>query len=628
MNSWGTLNAVVGNSADWNCFGAHLAGDTVDRLAFGCYSGQGYVGFGAGGASARDTFIMRNAAAAGLSIIGGTVNFFDETDSVPAAEDGSSVYLYRDSVAPDTDSYFKWGIDQYQQGLLSYTGGAATWQGLFITSNNDIDIASDSIVTLNPLTTAVIGDGSADVDYIFKFDGQTSDGLITWMEDEDYFQFGDDVVFDEQISANNIAVGTVSPSASFSGAGDIYATSGIKAMEGLNAEAVAYGAGLEIQDNGLVVTYTNAAYGDATLTAATQLITDSHGSFDSTYVGQYFKCIGATPDYTGATGQIIAVPSGTTLIISFGTAGGDTIVDATAMSFVIYPAPRFFVGDNGDFLASVGVHEDASFKVQCGVSNNDHAAHLDVTAGKDNNCGLTIEYDPDTYGGTSATCVSYDATAFAAADTVGTVHNVIVDNIGVTAGDVHAIDVALTDPSNTDLEVEALATHEGIDPVAQYLGDPAALDSAWSYDTDTFNDRTTAFNNAGTDVQIFVSDNDYILLASTSKWDEINAVNATDSSHTIVPTFHYIEDDGDWIAFTPADDSNGFSQSGTIRFDSDNLTTWGQRTVNEVTGQAGAVDYYWIKITRTRNVLPTPPTEDTIKITTLGTKFNGVLMER
>lgn len=42
--------------------------------------------------------------------------------------------------------------------------------------------------------TFTIGAGAADVDYILKFDGQTNDGLITWMEDEDYFKFDDDIM--------------------------------------------------------------------------------------------------------------------------------------------------------------------------------------------------------------------------------------------------------------------------------------------------------------------------------------------------------------------------------------------------------------------------------------------------
>ena len=422
---------------------------------------------------------------------------------------------------------------------------------------------------------------------------------------------------------DNISVGTASPSASFSGVGDIYATSGIKAMEGLYSEAVAYGAGLEVADNSQSTTYTNIAFGDATLTAATQLITDTHGSFDSTYIGQFLKVISSDPSFTGATGEIVDVPSSTTLVISFGTAGGDTIVDATDMSFVIYPEPICFIGDNGDVHYCIGEHEDASFKVCADISNNDHAVHFVAKAGIDGNVGLDLEYDADTKGGTAVLHLNYDVTAFASADTLGTGMDVVINQTGASAGDVHVIDVALADPSNSAVEVEAVVTHQGVDPIAQYLGEPANLDTAFSYTPSAYTDRTVAFNSAGTDVQIFVNDDDFILLGSTAKWDEINVLNAIDASHSIIPTFHFIEDDGDWIAFTPADDSNGFSQNGTIRFESGLLATWGQRTINEVTGSGdNIVDYYWIKITRTRKVLPTSPTEDTIQITTLGAKHS------
>ena len=43
-------------------------------------------------------------------------------------------------------------------------------------------------------TTITIGDGTADTDIKITFDGQTSDGVLKWMEDEDYFQFDDDIL--------------------------------------------------------------------------------------------------------------------------------------------------------------------------------------------------------------------------------------------------------------------------------------------------------------------------------------------------------------------------------------------------------------------------------------------------
>ena len=45
-------------------------------------------------------------------------------------------------------------------------------------------------------TAITIGDGTAGTDIAVTFDGETSDGLLTWMEDEDHFKFGDDVVMD------------------------------------------------------------------------------------------------------------------------------------------------------------------------------------------------------------------------------------------------------------------------------------------------------------------------------------------------------------------------------------------------------------------------------------------------
>lgn len=46
-------------------------------------------------------------------------------------------------------------------------------------------------VTFDNLT---IGQGAAGVDYTLTFNGETNDGVITWMEDEDYFAYSDDIL--------------------------------------------------------------------------------------------------------------------------------------------------------------------------------------------------------------------------------------------------------------------------------------------------------------------------------------------------------------------------------------------------------------------------------------------------
>ena len=45
-------------------------------------------------------------------------------------------------------------------------------------------------------TSLTFGDGTAGTDITMTFDGETSDGVLYWMEDEDHFKFADDVVMD------------------------------------------------------------------------------------------------------------------------------------------------------------------------------------------------------------------------------------------------------------------------------------------------------------------------------------------------------------------------------------------------------------------------------------------------
>jgi len=243
-----------------------------------------------------------------------------------------------------------------------------------------------------------------------------------------------------------------------------------------------------------------------------------------------------------------------------------------------------------------------------------------VTAGVDGHTGIDLEIDAGTYGGVSGYGLTYDATDFVDGIS-GTGINVTMENTGATGGDIHVMDVAVTDPSNTDMDTIALGTNEGVEVIHQHLGDAAVVAAGFTYDlsTTTYTDTTVAFGATGTNVQMFVEDNDKIYVASATMFDQINVLLAIAASSTIRPTFTYSVDDGTWVTFIPSDDTSGFQNSGTIRFDSDALTTWGPRTVNEVTGAAGAVDYYWIRIKRKRNIVATLPTESTIQVTATGT---------
>ena len=42
--------------------------------------------------------------------------------------------------------------------------------------------------------TLTFGAGTAGTDITITFDGETADGVFKWMEDEDYFEFSDDIL--------------------------------------------------------------------------------------------------------------------------------------------------------------------------------------------------------------------------------------------------------------------------------------------------------------------------------------------------------------------------------------------------------------------------------------------------
>lgn len=82
---------------------------------------------------------------------------------------------------------------------LARPTSSATTTTLYGIYMEDIDVGSTNYaiytnageVRLGDNTT--IGGGEAGVDYTLTFDGETNDGILTWMEDEDYFQFQDNI---------------------------------------------------------------------------------------------------------------------------------------------------------------------------------------------------------------------------------------------------------------------------------------------------------------------------------------------------------------------------------------------------------------------------------------------------
>jgi hypothetical protein len=78
--------------------------------------------------------------------------------------------------------------DEFDQLLASFV--AATGH------SHDGTAAEGGPVTKLLSNTLTFGAGTAGTDITITFDGETSDGVMYWMEDEDHFKFADDVVMD------------------------------------------------------------------------------------------------------------------------------------------------------------------------------------------------------------------------------------------------------------------------------------------------------------------------------------------------------------------------------------------------------------------------------------------------
>ena len=411
----------------------------------------------------------------------------------------------------------------------------------------------------------------------------------------------DDITTTGDITANNLIVGNESASASFRGLGDIYAIGSIKAMEGLYAESKAYGAGLEIMDNNVTITHHNIMTGDATLTAATKIITDTSASYTDAYEGQFFRVVSSTPSFTGATGEIIDVIDSTHLVLGFATSGTDTIVDATGMSYVIYPHPNFFVGDNGVISANIGENEDAKFEVHIHNGTGFHGVYIEDTAGADQHQAFTIDADSKTFDGIVGANI-FMSTSTGADGISGSALLLEGDATGFNNSHMGFIDVNfLGQGLNNDVDIIHI---QGLPPDAHIIhsGEPDDISKAYYDDGDgTTSDVTTAFTSQATDVTLFENDNSIIYIGNTQNFTSVGISFSTESNRNIRAEYYYCDSSDNWVELPGVTDTtNGMQTSGTISF----VNPSDRGTCNDEidnTNFADTTDYTYIAIKRTRN---------------------------
>ena len=167
-----TLSAAPGGGAG-TPGGSNTQVQFNDGGAFGGDAGMVYN-------KTTDTLTLGVLALTTLSLGGVTVlptgtelNFVDGvTSSIQTQLDGSALLAGR-------------------SGGQILNGGIAASETLILESTSHATKGS-----VRSRSNFIIGNDAVGVDYTLTFAGETNDGLVTWMEDEDYFAFADDVLFD------------------------------------------------------------------------------------------------------------------------------------------------------------------------------------------------------------------------------------------------------------------------------------------------------------------------------------------------------------------------------------------------------------------------------------------------
>lgn len=220
------------------------------------------------------------------------------------------------------------------------------------------------------------------------------------------------------------------------------------------------------------------------------------------------------------------------------------------------------------------------------------------TAGASDEHALEIDVFAAGNGDVKAVDIVYDGGALAA----GTDEAAILVNINESDsvnGEIAGLEVLAT--AEGGATINGYIAGINVNPLKHLSGTFGNVNSALVNAVD----RTTEFNTSGSNVTLFVADNDTVTIGGgATKFEEIEVILATVASQNVNPTFEYSTGVGTWATFSPVDGTNGFRNTGVIAWLDADIPSWAVGTGSE----------YLIRITRTRNNLTTSPVEDLVQI--------------
>ncbi|KKM81767.1 hypothetical protein LCGC14_1326420, partial [marine sediment metagenome] len=318
--------------------------------------------------------------------------------------------------------------------------------------------------------------------------------------------------------------------------------------------------------------------------------------------------------HTGAAAEIqIFIDASTVVVEPFGWDA-----DLAAVTYVVTPHPILIAG-NGN-KTSIDASSLGGIKIESHAYVNGSLFRVELDADVDHASGILVEVEANGYSGIEGIEIEYVTGDLQPADHVS-ILKIDMDETGASSSDttteVDFINLLTTD--EYDLEKHAIHIGQGFDN-AFHVSSGTEEDPDYGYTVipDTATDRVTGIAPGGTaflqasagDVEIFTSDNDYILIGSDATFEAVEAILVSGANQPIQAEYYYSTGAGTWSTLVVSETTHGFTLSGIITF-----TAPGDWAKSNATVPAGAAitNAYYIKIVRTRNFLGSPPVEDYFK---------------
>ena len=272
----------------------------------------------------------------------------------------------------------------------------------------------------------------------------------------------------------------------------------------------------------------------------------------------------------------------------------EILTDATRGAFTVQNGD---VDDTARVFEGENIAGDVTF---CVTGDGDLLAHtIDITheALTPDDHALEISADAGGFGDVKALDIVYTTGPIAQ----GQAEAIILVNIDetlATGGDIVGLEVIATEGAAG--KVCGMLVGAGVGPIEQLTGAFADFDSI----DDNGTDVTTELSTGGAgNIAAFTLDNETFTIGLAAKFEEIEFILDTVSSHNINATFEYSTGVGTWGTFTPTDGTNGMQNTGVVLWLDGDIPSWAVGTGSE----------YLIRLTRTRNSVPTPPILDLVK---------------